>query len=118
MKKLLCIALFSIAIMANANNKKENVTSNFEAVKIEKILKSNSINLFDYSLELSQNSLAFFGCGEEGNEQYDKNIKAGLSHRDARAERRKFVRKCRNLPEGGWLSIALDVVKVVGPILK
>tara|TARA_R110001606_G_C15390481_1_gene651491 strand:+ start:287 stop:424 length:138 start_codon:yes stop_codon:yes gene_type:complete len=37
MKKLLCIALFSITIMANAADKKEIVTKNSkEVVKIQK----------------------------------------------------------------------------------
>ncbi|MGK0447759.1 MAG: hypothetical protein ACJA2M_001537 [Polaribacter sp.] len=104
--------------MANANNKKEIATSNFKEVKIEKVVKSNSINLFDYSLELSQNNLAVFGCGSECNDYHMGMMMDGFTHREARKKRREYVRACRGLPEGGWLPIALEVVKVVAAILK
>jgi len=86
MKKLLCIALFSIAIMANATEKKEIVTNDFKEVKVE-------INESSSEFETVKNDL---GCGKQGNNYYSLKRSEGMSHREARAYRRAYVRKCRN----------------------
>lgn len=56
-KKLLCIALFSVTIIANANNKKEIVISNFKEGKIEKAVQLNAIAVTKFNEALSQNAL-------------------------------------------------------------
>jgi len=97
MKKLMCIALFSFAIMSNAMEKKEIVTNNSKEIKVEK---------FDYSHEnKTENNYfnenitkvdMFFGCGSEGNGVYDIEMIEGRTHREAREIRRAYVRECRN----------------------
>ena len=76
MKKLLCIALFSIAIMANAAEKKEIVANNSKEIKVEKV-GDNTLT-----------SIMFFGCSSDGNQIYDIEIANGATHREARATRR------------------------------
>jgi hypothetical protein len=111
MKKILCIALFSIAIMANATEKKEIVTK----TKIEKEVvtdNSNKIMVNNFkeiktvnnkcTNETSENDM-LFGCGSDGNDYYDTLISDGMSHRDARRERRAFVRECRGFGDEGWI---------------
>lgn len=88
MKKLLCIALFSIAIMANATEKKENVANNFNEVKTEN---------FDFEKVTSvDGKLAILGCTKDGNAYYSMLRSEGMDHREARTARRAFVRECRN----------------------
>ena len=84
MKKLLCIALFSIAIMANAAEKKE--------IKVEKAT-------FEKIGDNTLTSIMFFGCASDGNQIYDIEISEGATHREARAIRRAWVRACRG---GFW----------------
>jgi len=93
MKKLLCIAFFSIAIMANAADKKEIVTDNSKEVKIE---KATTEKTGDNTLRTNM----FFGCASQGNEHYAIWRDQGYTHRQARAMRRAWVRDCRG---GGWL---------------
>lgn len=77
MKKLLCIALFSVVLMSSTTKtEKEEITINVE-----------------------MESTAFFGCGSEGNAYYNIKRDEGMSHREARAARRAYVRECRG---GGW----------------
>lgn len=111
MKKLLCIALFSMAIMANANNKKEIATSSFKEVKSDMTFQLEGVNQMTYDYETSSEALTFEGCGERGNNLYDQARKDGNSHREARQLRRADVRKCRGLPENGWLGATLDAVR-------
>ena len=104
MKKLLCVALFSIALMANASEKKEILTNNSNDIKVEKteLKKGITIEKNDFEEVVSEETL-FFGCSGDGNELQDSLIEAGSSHRDARAERREFVRHCRGT-EDGWIA--------------
>lgn len=88
MKNLLCIALFSIAIMANAAEKKEIVTNNSKEIKVEKAA-------FEKTVDNTITSIMFFGCASEGNERYAIWRSEGFSHRKAREKRRAYVRKCR-----------------------
>lgn len=83
MKKLLCIAVFSLAVMSSTT--KEINTENKISDIIENIISID---------EDSSN------CGSDGNLEYIKARDRGLSHRAARAERRAFVRKCRG---GTWM---------------
>jgi len=88
MKKLLCIALFSIAIMANAAEKNENAANNSNEVKAE-----NS----DFEKVISiDGKLAVLGCTKDGNAYYGMLRSEGMDHREARTARRAFVRECRN----------------------
>ncbi len=89
MKKLVCIALFSIAIMANATEKKRVIVNNSkEIVTNTKEKMKNEVNNFK--------DVMFFGCGSEGNAWYSHLRMEGKSHRDARKARRAYVRRCRN----------------------
>ena len=88
MKKYLCIALFSIAIMANAAEKKEIVANNSKEIKIE---KANFEKIGDNTLT----SNMFFGCASDGNQHYEIWREEGYSHREARSKRRSWVRDCR-----------------------
>jgi hypothetical protein len=115
MKKLLCIAVFSIAIMANANNKKEIATSNFEAVKIEKTIQLEELNAMAYIHVSATDAFVFGECNERGNRLYENARKDGNSHREARQLRRADVRKCRGLPENGWLGATLDAIRELNP---
>lgn len=90
MKKLLTVALFSIAIMANANSKKENVENNSTEIKIE-VNKSKT--------EITDEDIP--GCSSEGNAWYDEWRSQGYTHREARALRRAWVRECRGYGSGG-----------------
>lgn len=109
MRKFLCIAVFSIAFMANATEKNENVANDFKEVNIEKsdfykeIKTANS----DVEMEIFEDAV-FFGCGSQGNAVYEEYRDAGMSHRDARAERRAWVRDCRGNGPDGWLSIFIS----------
>ena len=103
MKKLLCIAVFSFAIMASTTAKKETVANNNskEVVKIEK----NDLKMSE--IEISEKN-EFFGCGSEGNGYYNIKREEGMSHREARSARRAYVRKCRGNGPDGWLSIFIS----------
>ncbi|TXD54212.1 MULTISPECIES: hypothetical protein [unclassified Polaribacter] len=108
MKKLLCIAFFSIAMMASTAAKKEIVVNNTKEVKVEKsdIFKEIKTLNLEPEKEISEEDM-FFGCGSDGNFYYALKRDEGMNHRDARAERRAFVRNCR----GGtwaWLSIGIS----------
>jgi hypothetical protein len=95
MKKLVCIALFSFAVMANAKEKKEIVISSDQkevVINNESEITSEFSNFNEKTSEIA----IFFGCGSEGNQIYDIEISEGENHRDARATRRAWVRKCRN----------------------
>ncbi|TXD54214.1 MULTISPECIES: hypothetical protein [unclassified Polaribacter] len=109
MKKLLCIAFFSIAIMVNATAKKETVTNNSKEVMIEKSdldkkLKTENI---EFNTDISEVDM-FFGSGSQGNSMYAEYRGAGMSHRDARAERRAYVRDFRGNGPDEWLSIFIS----------
>ena len=88
MKKLLCIVLFSIAIMANAAEKKEIVANNFKEIKVEKAT-------FEKIGDNTLTSNMFFGCASDGNHIYAIERAEGASHREARKTRRAWVRGCR-----------------------
>ncbi len=102
MKKLLCIALFSIALMANATEKKEIVVNNSteivtNATGEKEIVMNNFLESenSDLKKEIFEDANS---CGEQGNNLYDQ-LTSGpnaMSHRDARRERRTFVRECRD----------------------
>lgn len=96
MKKLLCIALFSIAIMANAIETKETLTKTSEE---KEVVVNNTIKKGVYDSDLQKETSVdamFFGCASEGNGRYAIWREEGYSHREARALRRAYVRKCRN----------------------
>lgn len=95
MKKLVCIALFSFAINANANEKKEILANKDE----EKIVSNNLLEInVEFTTETSDDEM-FFDCGSDGDIHYQELIMAGESHREARSSRRDFVRDCRG---GTW----------------
>lgn len=97
MKKLVCIALFSFAMMANATERNEIETNNSKEVKTEKstVKKAEKTSISEEDF--------FWGCGSEGNAYYSTLRSEGMDHRDARSARRAFVRKCRG---GGWKWVA------------
>lgn len=97
MKNLLCIALLSVAFLVNAAEEKEIVINNFEDITTEFTMCGNEFS--DYVM--------FFGCGSQGNSYYNHLKSLGLSHREARSERRDFVRDCRGNGPNGWLSVRL-----------
>lgn len=109
MKKLLCIALFSIAIMANATEKKgivtnttdekEVVTNNSTETVINNVTVIN-VEDCDFEKETAEDAM-FFGCGSQGNSRYDQWRRDGLTHREARSRRRSYVRECRGYGSGG-----------------
>jgi hypothetical protein len=105
MKKLLCIALFSMTIMTNAAN--ELLPKNVTGVKIEndisKTIKTENSNIENETIEV------LVDCGEQGDQLYSQLMLAGSDHRDARSERRDFVRACR----GGtwaWLGVCIGFI--------
>lgn len=105
MKKLLCIALFSIAIMANANSKKEIAVTNSDETEIStsSFLEIENSNFMNENFELDVD------CGAEGDLYYTQLREAGLDHREARSERRDFVRDCR----GGtlaWIGVCIGFI--------
>lgn len=113
MKKVLFIALFSIAIMANATEKKGIITNPTNEKEIvtndsENIIVNSSKEIKTESnkctKETSEDDM-FFGCGSEGNGWYTEYRNQGYSHRDARELRRIFVRECRGNGPGGWLNL-------------
>lgn len=116
MKKLLYIALFSIAITANATEKK-GVETNSLHEKVVMTDYSNEIMLNNFkevktinnkcSIETSENNM-LFGCGSEANRWYAEYRNQGFSHREARALRRVWVRKCRGNGPGGWLNLPVQ----------
>jgi len=102
MKNLLCIALFSFAMMANASNEKEVVTNVIDEkeILIENSFETESSDLNDEAFE------DFVSCSDQGNLLYAQLTEAGMSHRDARSERRDFVRECRG---GTWAWIGVCI---------
>lgn len=109
MKKLLYIALFSIAITANASekkgvitnptNEKEVVTDTSNKIIVNNFRGIKTINNNKCNKETFENE-ALADCGEQGNLEYAKWRDAGWSHREARSFRRDFVRDCRG---GTWV---------------
>ena len=85
MRKLLCLAIFSIAIMANAAVKNEIVTNNSKEVYVE---------MSDLKMENFEEDMRM-GCGSQGNQHYKIKRSEGASHREARKSRRAYVRECR-----------------------
>ncbi|WP_299125736.1 hypothetical protein [uncultured Tenacibaculum sp.] len=118
MKKLFCIALFSIAIMTNATGKKEIITNPIIGNEIVRNSSENIIINSFKEIETESNKRTketsiddmFFGCGSEGNSLYNMWRNDGMSHRDARAYRRVFVRKCRGNGPNGWLGITFQLL--------
>lgn len=100
MKKLLCIALFSIAMVVNATeSNKEVEVKNATEVTVEKSdLKHNQ--MFNDELDVEK------GCGEKANLEYAKWRDQGYSHREARLLRRDWVRGCRG---GTWVWLDVGV---------
>ncbi|CAM1348520.1 hypothetical protein [Tenacibaculum insulae] len=100
MKKLLCIALFSIAMVVNATeSKKEVEVKNTTELQVEK-------NLLENNQSSNNEVYVVQGCGERANLEYDKWREAGFTHREARSLRRDWVRGCR----GGalaWLDVGV-----------
>lgn len=82
MKKIIFIAVFSLAIMSSTT---KNISDNVENV--------------------SNKEAMFFGCGSAGNGWYAEYRNQGYSHRDARELRRIKVRECRGNGPGGWLNL-------------
>ena len=100
MKKLLSIVFLCAVLTATGANEKEIVANNFENVEVEKC---------DFQQEISNEEM-FSGCGEQGNREYDKFIRAGYNHRQARSFRRAFVRECRGFGPNGWLGIYIGLI--------
>ena len=100
MKKLVCIALFSIAIMANATEKKKVIGNNSK--EIVKNIKGETEIVVNNSL-----NVMFFGCGSEANRWYNVYREHEYNHREARYLRRVWVRKCRGNGPNGWWSILI-----------
>jgi hypothetical protein len=107
MKKLLCIALFSMAIVASAANEKELLPIDVKEATVE----------FDFSKEIKTDNSNFgsdaievlVDCGAQGDVLYMQLTEAGEDHRDARSARRDFVRDCR----GGtwaWLGVCIGFI--------
>lgn len=107
----------TVVTLANANNTLEKEKSVFENEKLEMVTILEKMNLVDYN-NYSQ-VLLDEGCGEKGNKLYTNLRADGMSHREARSERRAAVRECRNLPEGGWLPIAGEwAIKIASLFVK
>lgn len=92
MKNLLCIALFSVALLVNAAEEKEIVINDVSVIKDS-----------DFNNETFDD---FADCGEEGNLEYHLARQAGYNHRVARRLRRSYVRDCRG---GTWAWIGVCV---------
>jgi len=115
MKKLLSVALFNIAIMSNASEKKEIVINDFTeiianttdekeiAAKNSKEIKTENC---ECEKEISEDGM-FFGCGSQGNDRYNEWRRQGYSHREARSFRRQWVRDCRGHPNG-WVAFVIS----------
>lgn len=55
----------------------------------------------DFEKETADDDM-FFGCGSQANHFYDELMATGdYTHREARSERRSWVRKCRGYGSGG-----------------
>lgn len=96
MKKILCIAIFSVAIMANANNEKEVVVNNSTEIITN---TTDEKEIFEDDSD----------CGDEGDLAYSNARNAGLDHREARSIRRTKVRECR----GGtwaWIGVCIGLI--------
>ncbi|OIP48655.1 MAG: hypothetical protein COZ16_01780 [Flavobacteriaceae bacterium CG_4_10_14_3_um_filter_31_253] len=94
--------LFAIAFSTNANNK----------IEIVNIITKDEIN-FDISTSENVSNEIFeeeliFGCGDLGNAHYEDLVAGGMSHREARSNRRATVRECRGNGPDGWLSIFIS----------
>lgn len=107
MKKLLCLALIGVSIMASAANAKCILPDNAKEVSIGRDFSEDIESEIAYvqyeTIEV------IVDCGEQGDLLYSQLIQAGATHRDARAERRDFVRDCR----GGtwaWLGICVGFI--------
>lgn len=83
-----------MAFLVNATEEKEIVINNFEDITTEPISLENELTA----------EVMFFGCGSQGNSWYSIKRSEGLTHRQARASRRSFVRKCRGRSTS-WLNI-------------
>lgn len=109
MKKLFFIALFSVAMVANATNDKEVTIKNnveLKEIKVDVSIESDTETTTvtkNKSLVLSPDAVA--GGGERGNRLYNRLIAKGFSHREARKDRRADVRECRDNGPNDWLSI-------------
>lgn len=112
MKKLLCIALFGVAIMVNANNSKEIDNNNFNEIRVEnsdfeKEIKTENNHSDKTKIQIIEN-VTLVGCGSQANAVYDELIAAGMSHSEAREQRRIWVRDCRGNGPNGWLGICFS----------
>jgi hypothetical protein len=107
MKKVFLAMAFSAVIAANATNDKESVTNTIQDVPIQKMEVTKVIKFEKVSIEENENLTSevelLFGCGSQGNIEYDNWRDQGYSHREARELRRAFVRDCRGFPDTGWL---------------
>lgn len=103
MKKLLFTVAIFVTVLANATNDKEIVMNQIETTNLEKEV-SLAENLSEYTATVSEISDGleeeFFGCGSSGNSYYNilRSENPDMSHREARAARRAFVRDCRGGP--------------------
>lgn len=108
MKKLLSIMFVCAVMTATGTNEKEIVANNFENFEVEKNELSNEIKFDENNSEIGFNDVIkislIYGCGSTGNAMYDDLRFNGMSHRDARRERRAFVRECRG---GRWWEICI-----------
>jgi hypothetical protein len=115
MKKLLCIALFSIAIMANANNNKKDIVVNNSTEIVTNASNENEISINDV-LEFENGDFNeetfedYSDCGDQGDLYYSNLMATGnYTHRQARSLRRDNVRECR----GGtwaWLGVCVGFI--------
>lgn len=116
MKKLLFTVAIFATMLANATNDTEVVTNTLQDVTIEKNDVLADINFEEVSVNANENSISeaevLFGCGSQGNAEYDRWRDEGYSHREARELRRAFVRDCRDFPDGGWLEIIIFGIRV------
>ena len=86
MKKLLSIVFLCAVVTATGTNEKEIEVNNFENFEVEKS---------EFQQEISNREM-LIGCGQSGNLYYYNLVNSGgMSHIDARRERRAYVRECR-----------------------
>lgn len=87
-----------MAFLVNATEEEEIVINNFEDITTEPISFENELTAEDM----------FFGCGSQANSMYNEYRASGMSHREARSERRSWVRKCRGFGPNGCLGISIS----------
>ncbi len=103
MKHFLTLIALCFTILATAKNGKEIAFSNLEKPTIEENRLDN-VKACDDLVENATTDVLdqeeIFGCGSSGNSYYNilRSDNPDMSHREARAARRAFVRDCRGGP--------------------